>query len=83
MSKQTETVGIEDKTIHDKEVLPENLKQLHYRLVTENCMSHTWFKPFFKVIASNHHNGERFYNETPRPEGRSRWGLLKWFGTRK
>ena len=56
---------------------------LTYTLKTENCVPHTWFKPNFSVLASSHHNGERFVNELRRPDALTRWSLLKWLGTRK
>ena len=98
MSKQEPIVRFEDKTMQNKRmqdkttvdkrmqepaVEPQNIQQLHYRIDTENCLSHTWVKPVFGVIGSNHHNGDRFFNEVRQPEGRSRWDLMKWLATRK
>ena len=57
--------------------------QLHYQLPTANCISHTWTKPKFNFIHSDHHNGLRFHNTQKRTEGRSRWNLFKWIMQRK
>lgn len=88
MSKQEPMVRLEDTTVQDntmqnKTVPSQQVQQLHYRIDTENCLSHTWYKPIFSVIGSNQHNGERFFNEVRKPQGRSRWDLMKWLGTRK
>lgn len=57
--------------------------QLHYQLPTENCVPHTWIKPVFKFLNTDHHDGLRFHNMLKRPEGRSRWRLFKWIMQRK
>ena len=84
MSKEIEQDPIEDRTLQTSEVVTTvATKQLHYRLVTETCLSHIWYRPVFRVLASDHHNGEKFFNPIHRPEGSRRWGLVKWLSTRK
>ena len=61
----------------------QNSEHLHFQLPTTECWSHTWRQPTFQFIHSNHHNGERFNNLLPRPQGRGRTDLLKWLFTRK
>jgi len=78
-----EDTTVQDNTMQNKTVPSQQVQQLHYRIDTENCLSHTWYKPVFSVIGSNQHNGERFFNEIRKPQGRSRWDLMKWLGTRK
>ena len=58
-------------------------EQLHFRLPTKECWSHTWRQPSFQFMHSNHHDGERFFNALPRPEGHGRADLFKWLLTRK
>ena len=58
-------------------------EQLHFRLPTKECWSHTWRQPSFQFMHSNHHDGDRFFNALPRPEGRGRADLIKWLLTRK
>ncbi len=63
MSKQEPMIRLEDTTVQDntmqnKTVPSQQVQQLHYRIDTENCLSHTWYKPVFSVIGSNQHNGE-------------------------
>ena len=58
-------------------------EQLHFRLPTKECWSHTWRQPSFQFMHSNHHDGDRFFNALPRPSGRGRADLIKWLLTRK
>ena len=46
MSKQEPIVRLDDKTVQDhtmqeKTIQSEHIQQLHYRIDTENCLSHT------------------------------------------
>ena len=63
--------------------MKQKTEQLHFQLPTQDCWSHIWRQPSFKFMYSNHHNGERFLNTVPRPEGRRRAELFKWLLTRK
>lgn len=63
--------------------MKQKTEQLHFQLPTQDCWSHIWRQPSFKFIYSNHHNGERFLNTLPRPEGPRRADLFKWLITRK
>ncbi|NNH37604.1 MBL fold metallo-hydrolase [Acinetobacter terrae] len=63
--------------------MKQKTEQLHFQLPTQDCWSHIWRQPSFKFMYSNHHNGERFLNTLPRPEGRRRAELFKWLLTRK
>ena len=58
-------------------------EKLHYQLKSKECWSHTWSKPSFKFVHSNHYDGEQFFNALPAPEGRTRTDFLKWMLTRK
>lgn len=58
-------------------------EQLHFRLPTKECWSHTWRQPSFQFMHSNHHDGDRFFNALPRSSGRGRADLIKWLLTRK
>lgn len=58
-------------------------EQLHFRLPTKECWSHTWRQPSFQFMHSNHHDGDRFLNALPSPSGRGRADLIKWLLTRK
>ncbi len=58
-------------------------EQLHFRLPTKECWSHTWRQPSFQFMHSNHHDGDRFFNALPSPSGRGRADLIKWLLTRK
>jgi L-ascorbate metabolism protein UlaG (beta-lactamase superfamily) len=55
----------------------------HFQLPTESSYSHTWRKPVFKYLHSEHFNGQRFCNLEPRSAGRGRAELFKWLLTRK
>ena len=57
--------------------------KLHFQLPTQDCWSHTWRQPKPFIVECDHHNGERFFNEIRKPEGRSRWDLLRWLVKRK
>ncbi|TCH64803.1 MBL fold metallo-hydrolase [Acinetobacter sp. ANC 4862] len=63
--------------------MKQKTEQLHFQLPTQDCWSHIWRQPAFKFMYSNHHNGERFLNSLPRPEGPRRADLFKWLITRK
>ncbi|NNG81203.1 MULTISPECIES: MBL fold metallo-hydrolase [Acinetobacter Taxon 24D] len=63
--------------------MKQKTEQLHFQLPTQDCWSHIWRQPSFKFMYSNHHNGERFLNILPRPEGPRRADLFKWLITRK
>ncbi len=58
-------------------------EQKHFQLPTEACWSHTWCQPVFQFLASEHSDGERFFNPIRPPEGRSRADLFKWLLKRK
>lgn len=62
---------------------PKLATPLHYQLKTEKCMAHTWARPKFNFIHTDHHNAERFFNLQPRPEGSRRLDLFKWLMKRK
>lgn len=84
MSKEIKIDRVEDRTMEDQEIISTiPVAKLHYRLSTEECLSHTWYRPIFNILASEHHNGERFMNENHNPNGRSKWGLFKWLMKRK
>lgn len=57
--------------------------EAHYQLQTEDCLAHTWSKPKVRLVASDHHNGQRFINQLAKPKGTGRWDLLKWLAARK
>ena len=85
MSKDIEVESIVEKSEvqQSQELDVHTGKSLTYMLKTENCLSHSWYRPKFQVLASNHHNGERFLIYLRRPHEMNRWNLLKWLGTRK
>lgn len=61
---------------------PQN-SNLHYQLKTEDCIRHVWFKPKLKLVSLDHHNGQRFVNQEPRPAQLNQWNLYKWLMARK
>ena len=75
-AQRSEKSDVQQTKINDR-------SHLHYYLKEDACLSHTWCKPLCKLVTSNHHNGEQFFNEIEKPEGRSRWSLFKWLATRK
>ncbi|OTG67100.1 MBL fold metallo-hydrolase [Acinetobacter silvestris] len=86
MPKETEIDRAEEQNIEKskvQQIKANDRSHLHYHLKVEECLSHTWCKPVVKAMASNHHNGEQFFNEIRKPEGRGRWDLVKWLSTRK
>ena len=86
MSKQTQIHDSDDLRLEAPKAVVQKAQKaqhLHYKLQTENCVSHTWSKPVFRFISTDHHNGEKFFNLVRRPEGSSRWGLLRWVLSRK
>lgn len=62
---------------------PKLATPLYYQLKTEKCMAHTWARPKFNFIHTDHHNAERFFNLQPCPEGSRRLDLFKWLMKRK
>lgn len=74
--QRSEKSGVQQTTANDR-------SHLHYSLKEEACLSHTWCKPRCKLVISDHHNGEHFFNEIAKSEGRGRWDLLKWLAVRK
>lgn len=58
-------------------------EQLHFQLPTQECWSHSWRQPSLQFMHSNQHDGQRFCNVLPRPQGRGRADLLKWLLKRK
>lgn len=76
-SAETEQVEAKEKQLP----LPD--QTLHFQIPTEECMSHVWSKPPKITPHTPNHNGLRFTNLTPKPEGRSRNDLFKWLLFRK
>lgn len=64
------------------QLLPQH-SELHYQLKTQDCLTHIWTRPQLKLVESDHHNGQRFFNYLPRPKESSRWDLVKWLAARK
>ena len=58
-------------------------EQLHFQLPTQECWSHSWRQPSLQFMHSSQHDGQRFCNVLPRPQGRGRADLLKWLFKRK
>ena len=55
----------------------------HYQLETQSSWLHTWYKPTFKFLNSEHFNGQHFFNRLPAPDSLNRKDLWKWLLTRK
>ncbi len=58
-------------------------QQAQFQIATESCMKHTWTKPVFDYLASDHFNGEKFFNTLRNPQPFTRKDMLKWIMTRK
>ena len=58
-------------------------QQAQFQIATESCMKHTWTKPVFDYLASDHFNGEKFFNTLRNPEPFTRKDMLKWIMMRK
>lgn len=54
-----------------------------FQLPTQQCWSHTWRKPTFKFLHSNHFNGTQFFNAIPCPSQRTNIELFKWMLSRQ
>jgi L-ascorbate metabolism protein UlaG (beta-lactamase superfamily) len=61
----------------------EPVLKKHFQLPTQQSWSHTWSKPVFQFLYSEHFNGRQFCNLQPAGTGRSRLELWKWILTRK
>ena len=86
MSKQTEInplVGTRLLATDEKKGNASQLSSLHYQLETMDCVAHTFIKPKFNFIETDHRKGQRFFNLARSSEGSRRWDLTKWIMTRK
>lgn len=86
MPKQTEIDQRQDATVIAAKAVKKTLPQssnLHYQIKTADCVAHTWIKPKFNFLASDHHNGINFTNVQKRSDEARRWGLFKWIMGRK
>ncbi|TCM69202.1 L-ascorbate metabolism protein UlaG (beta-lactamase superfamily) [Acinetobacter calcoaceticus] len=84
MSKKAEKDQITDQVLdHPDSDAKSPRETLHYRIATEDCLTHTFSAPKYPLVQSRHHDGRCFHNEIPRPLGRSRWALMRWIMTRK
>lgn len=86
MPKLSEIDPIDQHAVSINQTSKKMLEQKfakHYQLKTADCVAHTWSKPKFHFIATDHHTGEGFSNLLPPPEGSRRWNLFKWLMARK
>lgn len=86
MPKLSEIDPIEDSAVSNNRLSKKALDQIYtkqYQLKTADCVAHTWAKPKFHFISTDHHDGERFRNVLKRPEGPRRRDLFRWLMTRK
>lgn len=84
MAKQSEFNPMVDNRLLTSDTnTSKQSAQLHFQLKTADCVSHTWSKPKFNFIATDHHDGQRFRNLIKPTVQRGRWDLMKWIMSRK
>lgn len=86
MSKQTQIHPTDDLIVDATDTMQRKAQTsapLHYQLKTEKCMAHTWARPKYNFMSTDHHNEQQFFNPLPRPEGSRGLDLFKWLMKRK
>ena len=63
--------------------MKQKSEALHFQLPNLACWQHTWQKPVFDYLASDHFNGERFSNALRPPQSLNRNALFKWLASRQ